>query len=340
MTLVAELHEQWQEKLREANSIEAEIEEVRQYAQQLRACLKAVGLQDESLIPNEMRCGAGAKGSQTTVEMERLLKFLADSADDQKKTRFQAEGQMRVGEYTVMLGNMACWSLPGGLKLNCPVDLEEDLSSLLSRARRGIFCEEELLKLTRIWKMLLTEVVHSGSSKAAIFLLHHETEQAIIISDWPTITFPAASSVKTSTAFSADSHFKSLFTKAPEPAWPLSTASSSVATADDCLIVSKTLETVPATAQAKQQVATGDRVEVKYQDQWFPGVLQNIREDSGSQCGEVQCDTDAPGVLTYAPLSCIRPREKKQAVETKKQRWSRRCRSAPPNRICEATSSK
>mmetsp|Transcript_23919 Transcript_23919/g.43857 ORF Transcript_23919/g.43857 Transcript_23919/m.43857 type:complete len:348 (-) Transcript_23919:195-1238(-) len=346
MALVAELYEQWQEKLREASTIETEIEEVRQYAEQLRLYLKAVGLQDESLIPRELRCGAGARGSHVTTEMERLVKFLAESVNDQKKVRFQAEGQMSVGDHTVMLGHMASWGLTGGLKLNCPVDLEEDLSSLMSRARRGLFNEEELLSLTRIWKMLLTEVVHDGSSKAAIFLLHQETEQAVIISDWPTINFPqvkkaSGSTAKASSGFSPHSHFKQLLTTPSQPSSPLLKAEAPSLRDDECVVISKTLETVPTSAQStKPPVAAGDRVEVKYQEQWFAGTLVGVVQDSGMLCGEVHCDIDAEGVLTYAPLSCIRSLEngKRQPVETKKQRWSRRCRSEPPNRICEATS--
>lgn len=338
MALVAELNEKWQEKLREASTIETEIEEVRQYAEQLRLYLKAVGLQDDSLIPRELRCGAGTQGSHVTTEMERLLKFLSDSVSDQRKVRFQAEGQMRVGDHTVLLGHMTSWGLTGGLKLNCPGNLEEDLSLLLSRARRGLFNEEELLNMTREWKMLFTEVVHDGSSKAAIFLLHQETEQAVIISDWPKLDFPQMSTANASNAFSPHSHFKQLLTSAAQPS--LGSEASAQAD-DDCVIISKTLETVPTASQCtRQPVAPGDRVEVKYQDQWFVGTLVGIKEDSGALCGEVHCDIDAEDVLTYAPLSCIRSleNEKRQHVETKKRRWSRRCQSEPPHRICEATS--
>mmetsp|Transcript_60425 Transcript_60425/g.112213 ORF Transcript_60425/g.112213 Transcript_60425/m.112213 type:complete len:417 (-) Transcript_60425:64-1314(-) len=48
----------------------------------------------------------------------------------------------------------------------------------------------------------------------------------------------------------------------------------------------------------------GDRVEVPYEGQWYAGQVVKLDEATG-QAG-IQCDTDAPGLITQAPLQSLR----------------------------------
>lgn len=183
--------------------------------QQLRLRLGACGIQDTSLIPKDVRCGGHNEDTQT-LEIRSFIKWLAESCEFKDPVIFDVGSAVRVGSRDAFLGRMVSWPLSeqGGLKLNVPQALESEIKSLLQRARRSSLAQQELQHYFRSWEMIGAEVAGEGSTRPAIFLIHRETDETVVVAAWPSVQ-PVVKPV-----FDPDEYFKSLSNKATEIALP------------------------------------------------------------------------------------------------------------------------
>lgn len=78
------------------------------------------------------------------------------------------------------------------------------------------------------------------------------------------------------------------------------------------------LEPSSDTTVLLHSVAAGDPVEVKWQGQWFTGVLHGV--SSTGDLVAVRCDVDQPGVITMAPLRNVRRRPAMPRLEKQRSR--------------------
>jgi len=173
---------------------------------------------------------------------------------------------------------MATWQLcrgQEGLKLSVPVELQAEIGWMLSEGRsHGCILEAQVDRLARSWELVGAEVVSAavGCPEPAIFLVHKESAQAIVVAKWPSVEFSSGGSVP---LFDPSRHFAQYF-----PIQPNSTCT-----------------------ELRTDMSSGDRVEVEYDGRWFSGVLQWVDGDIAN----VKCDVDLPGVITVAPLTSVRP---------------------------------
>jgi len=314
-----ELHEKLAAKQEEAAELRNRLQRSKLQVHQLRVCLTALGV-DPSFVPQYMESG-GSCGSGITSEaaqrreMRSLFQWLAETVDLTHQVVFECggrEGAVTVGGRRVLLQRMAAWRLTisegslaasaagepaRALKFSVPLDLQAEIASLVLRARhRGGIGDAELQRLAEAWEMVGAEVVSAavGRPEPAIFLVHRVTAQAMVLAQWPAVDFgrgPSEHAVRAQGAFDPDAHFGRLATA--EPAAPVAAK--------------------PESSPVRSPVSTGDRVEVEYEGRWFEGVLRWATGESA----HVQCDADAPGVITVAPLSSVRPllQQKQEPVQ-------------------------
>mmetsp|Transcript_755 Transcript_755/g.1807 ORF Transcript_755/g.1807 Transcript_755/m.1807 type:complete len:329 (-) Transcript_755:539-1525(-) len=295
---VSELQLRLAEKCSEAAELGAAILDARLQIQSVHIQLQAVGVSDQGVVPSKLQAGSGGLDLHQ-FELRSLLEWLVDGANLAHQVIFECgngQGEVLVGGRRVLLHRMATWQLaprPGtwklqdngsGLKLSVPVELQAEIVGLLIAARsRGRVSEEDLRSMSS-WDMIGAEVVSStmGAPEPAIFLVHRKTAQAIVIAQWPSVDFACRGTVGARTLpFDPAQHFGRAF--AP-PA-------------------SEVPEGLASTETRRASVSMGDRVEVEFEGQWFSGVLQWVDGDTAN----VKCDVDSPGVITFAPLTSVRP---------------------------------
>lgn len=186
-------------KCEEETELQAQLALARVEAQQLRLRAATSGVRDNaSLVPASLSAGAGASSqrgaSLAEAEQRSLLEWLASVVDTRRQALFNAPGAVHVGEHEITLGRMVQWHLEaaGDLRVSVPRDLEEDFSALLQRARQGTLGSAEMRKLGQAWELLGADVAVAERTEAvpAIFLIHRESAQAVIVAAWPSI--PAA----------------------------------------------------------------------------------------------------------------------------------------------------
>jgi len=322
-----ELHAKLAAKQEEAKRLRGRLQHSKLQVQQLNMCLTALGV-DSSVVPHSMESG-GSCGSASTPELaqrrelQALLQWIAECVDLTQQVVFECgsrEGKVAVGGRRVLLQRMVAWRLAlseGGLaaaaaedqarslKLSVPMSLQAEIVSMVHLARhKGGIGEVALQQLAEVWEMVGAEVVSAtvGRPEPAIFLVHRVTGQAMIVAQWPAVEFSCRPSAPNRSsprqAFDPNVHFSRLACAA---------ATSSLA-----------VESAEGHA-ARSMVATGDRVEVEYEGRWFEGVLCWATHDSA----HVQCDADAPGVITVAPLSNVRSMAKAKTEQGQPQECTR-----------------
>jgi len=225
----------------EVEKLKAEVEEVRLHSQQLRLQLQAVGV-DASLVPQRIQAGSGTMDMQH-YELRSLFEWLVETVNLEQQVVFECgngEGEVQVGGRRVLLHRMATWQLSGSLKLSVPLELQAEISGVLLQARRRGRVDEELENLYSTWELLGAEVVSATSVSApepAIFLIHRQTGQALIVAKWPAVEF------RQSAAFDPRRHFR---------------------------------KRMSGTTHSPDTPSCGDRVEVEYEGSWFTGTLQSV----------------------------------------------------------------
>ena len=191
-------------KKHEAEKLRTEVEELRLRSQSLRLQLQALGA-DASVVPQKIRSGSGTVDSKH--ELRSLFEWLVEAANLEQQVIFECgngDGEVHVGGRRVLLHRMATWRLRDGLKLSVPLELQAEISGLLLQARKRGRVDEELVEsFCNTWELLGAEVVSSASSpEPAIFLVHKQTAQAVVVAKWPAVEFRALPS------FDPESHFR------------------------------------------------------------------------------------------------------------------------------------
>lgn len=302
------------DKRAEVELLRTNIQQAELDVQHLRLRLQAAGVQDSSLVPHKLQAGSGT-AEPHNFELHSLLQWLVSSVDLSQQVLFECgnnEGEVMVGGRRVVLHRMAAWQLSQGsatgLRMSVPLDLQAEISGMLLAARRrgGRVEDAQVQRLAQSWELVGAEVVSAamGQPEPAIFLVHRESAQAIVIAQWPMVD-PAPSSAgasKDAPRFDATAHFARLAAIGPVGG-------------------SMTASAVPAVD--RPHVSTGDRVEVEYEGQWFSGVIQWVDGDVAN----VKCDVDSPGVITVAPLTSVRPARRTPREQAPKMQRHVRARS-------------
>lgn len=291
-----ELHARLSGKHEQACILRMQIQQARLEVKQLRLRLQAFGVTDPTFVPSRVQAGSGANEPHN-FELQSLLQWLVETVDLTQQVVFECgstDGDVMVGGRRVVLHRMAAWRLAtgsaAGLRLSVPLDLQVEISGMLAAARkRGRVDEAQVQRLADSWEVVGAEVVSAtvGHPQPAIFLVHRESAQAMVVAHWPMVEFASSTFAE---RFDPAQHFARL--AGTSPCSPASATASS------------------------PQVSTGDRVEVEYEGQWFTGVIQWVDGDIAN----VKCDVDSPGVITVAPLTSVRPARPSHVAETKRQR--------------------
>lgn len=208
-------HSMFREKCDEEIQLLEQITRAKLDLQQLKLRLAACGVHDASLIPTNMKCG-GHMEDTSVAEIRSFVKWLAESCEFKDPVIFDVGAAVRVGSRDAFLGRMISWPLsePGGLKLNVPQNLEGEIKGLLERVRRSPLAQKELQHFARTWEMIGAEVAGEGSTRPAIFLIHRETDETVVVAAWPSIQ-PVVKAV-----FDPDEYFKCLASKPSDAALP------------------------------------------------------------------------------------------------------------------------
>jgi len=195
------LHKLFQHKCEEQIKLLAELTRAKLDEQQLRLRLAASGIQDASLIPKHLKCG-GHREDTSVLEVQSLIEWLREQCLFTETSVFEVGAEVQVGVHDVFLGRMMSWLLTDGeMKLSVPQQLEHEIRTLL---RPGQLAQSVLQDFALEWEMVGAEVAAEGSTQPAIFMIHRETKEAIIIGAWPVVQ-PVARA-----AFDPDEYFQSL----------------------------------------------------------------------------------------------------------------------------------
>jgi len=261
-------------KCEEAALIEAKLQRVEEEAEHLRNVLAT---SERSLVPGRV-CAGGSSTSLERLDFQSLLQWLADSVDLSETVVFECgngDSEVVVSGRTVSLQRMAAWRVSGSgdLKLSVPLEMQSEVASMLTDMRsRGNVEAQDVLRLSDVWDLEPAEVLPCGMgcTEPATFLINRKSRQAIVVAEWPAVEFDQ-------TCFDPVAHFS----QAPI-VWPAEPSDA---------------------VSAAEPVTTGDFVEVEVDGEWCAGVLQAV----DGEVANVQCDDDAPGVTTLAPLARVRP---------------------------------
>jgi hypothetical protein len=297
-----------------AASLERSIQQAQWHALSLRAFLRDAGVHDAaSLVPHSLRSGGQPDSSG---ELRALLEWLAERVNLSDETAYSAEGEWMIGDHCIEWGRMVTWSLAGvSQKLSVPADFRDEVVRLLVSTRtRGGVNETELRKFAMKWTLVGVDVVTNGDTVPAIFLINEEVSSTVIVADWPVVDQqpPSRPSLDLKQHFGRQvSHFgpEAKAAHIQGVAWPVLTSPARVPVSmvgpvnvlERCVCVRHVTE---ADLRAPPvHVSEGDRVEVKFDGQWFSGVVQRVQ----GNVAKVQCDADTPGTITIAPLLLVRP---------------------------------
>lgn len=195
------LHSLFQSKCAEELQLLQQLTQAKLDTQQLRLRLAAAGIQDATLIPQTLRCG-GHREDTSTAEIRSLIEWLRDQCVFQTPTVFEVGAVVTVGSHDAFLGRMVSWPLKDGeLKLSVPDSLEGQIKAL---TKPGPLDPNVLRDFVQHWEMIGAEVAAEGANRPAIFLIHRETKDAVVVGEWP-VAQPVVKA-----AFDPDEYFKSL----------------------------------------------------------------------------------------------------------------------------------
>jgi len=295
------LREKFLEKCSDVEAITSQIHRAKLDVQQLRLRLLASGISDASLIPADLRSGPRAP-DQVTSEFGTLIQWLAETVDFEGHAVFDVGGDVQVGERNATMGRMVQWRLPNtnGQKLSVPVDWQKEIEALLKATRRqGAVDFSQLGQLAKRLEIVGAEIMSERSAEPAIFLIHRESSQAMVVGCWPAEDFPWHST------FDPRWHFQqgSDLLTASVGAAQASTALQEAVTLSNHQADAKVVSPPPFNSTLRFSVLGGDRVEVDYNGEWFVGTLQHIEGGMAT----IQCDVDDPDIYTIAPVVNVRP---------------------------------
>jgi len=118
-----------------------------------------------------------------------------------------------------VIGHGVQWplSVPDGLSLTIPIELEIPIMGLLSKAHRSLLSLEDFESFATEWDMLSVEMCVEGDSMPGLFLVRREDSTAIVVSAWPKLPSLISAS-SSSQAFDAAKFFEGMSDMKPETA--------------------------------------------------------------------------------------------------------------------------
>lgn len=216
----AVLRESLEAKSMEAAALTAEVQRVRLEAQMMRMQLLAQGVKDESTIPADLRAGGSLEEPGLKfLEQRRLLEWLAEVCDLTSRKTCNVVGDLCVAGYKAVIGHGVQWplSVPDGLSLTIPIELESAIVGMLSKARRSLLSLDEFERFATEWDMLSVEMCVEGDTMPGLFLVRREDSAAIVVSAWPKL--PSAIGVPSScSSFDAGKFFEGMSDMKPDTA--------------------------------------------------------------------------------------------------------------------------
>lgn len=289
-TKVGEVQAKYYEACSTADQLQSAIQHAKEEAFSRRLCLKSHGIDtDDYLIPKVWKSG---NDSDDALEHRELIKWLAEKVDVSSETVYAVDDERFVGDYRVKMGRMVCWPVRGGKqKLSVPEELRADIVSILVATRmRGCTLDRDVVDFAEHWTLLGAEALVAADAEEgvpAIFLVHNETAKSVVIAEWPCFE------VLTKRGLDFTRHFQQRATgsEVKAVAWP-------------CVDSRKTSQPEVDEEPRPVVVCKGDRVEVRYEGQWFPGVVWRVEGNVVS----VQCDADRPGLITIVSAVHVRVR--------------------------------
>jgi len=184
----AVLRKSLEAKSKEAAALTAEVQRVRLEAQMMRMQLLAQGVKDESTIPANLRAGGSPEEPGLKfLEQRRLLEWLAEVCDLTSRKTCNVVGDLYVAGYKAVIGHGVQWplSVPDGLSLTIPIELESAIVGMLSKARRSLLSLDDFERFATEWDMLSVEMCVEGDTMPGLFLVRREDAAAIVVSAWP-----------------------------------------------------------------------------------------------------------------------------------------------------------
>lgn len=176
-------------KTTEAERLRCEIQKAKLETQMLRLQLQVRGVADGSLIPADMGTGGKPRAADMKFsEHKRLVEWLAQNVDLSCKQAYTVpEPEVNVGGHRALLGPMVQWRLnvPGGLNLSVPFELEMELVDILLKTRAERLEQDKFEAFADDWLLLTTDLVTDNVATPALFLIHNESQKAIVMSAWP-----------------------------------------------------------------------------------------------------------------------------------------------------------
>lgn len=297
-----ELQRVYSQKCTEAAKLLSKLDEAQRDVQSLCHALGRACNHDcnhDSVIPR--RFSAGERPSDAIRPLKDLLEWLAERVDVSSEAAFAVDAEVSLGDGKAFLGRMVTWPLSrsGGQKLSVPRELREDVANLLVRVHAaGHVSPLEAEDFAEQWDMVNAKVSSEGSPAVpAIFLLNPSTAQTIVVAAWPKLSSEPGS--RSRPLFDPARHF----TRSLLANQLLSLPRSKERPPSEDIGVAA-VQDKAAGARHRSCIALwdGDRVEVWWGGQWYTGVLRNVKDGMA----QVQCDTDMPGLITFAPVSDVR----------------------------------
>lgn len=180
-------------KNQEKEIIRLQIQKAKLDAQMSRLKLQARGVVDESLIPADMLSGGKVQATDLkTQEHKRLLEWLAENCDMSYKVAFDVpDPEVHVGAHCAILGHMLQWrlSVQGGVKLSIPLENEMMITEIFRKSKLGLLGNDELEQFAEDWLLVTTDLAQADNVVTpALFLIHKESQKAIVVSAWPSIS--------------------------------------------------------------------------------------------------------------------------------------------------------
>lgn len=178
-------------KMVEAERLRCEIQKANLETQMLKLQLQVRGIADDSLIPAGMATGGKPRAADLKCsEHKRLVEWLAQNVDLTCKQAYNVpEPEVNVGGHQALLGRMIQWRLnvPGGLRLSVPFESEMEFVDVLLKTRAEQLELEKLEAFADDWLLVTTDLVTDNLATPALFLIHNESQKAIVVSAWPSV---------------------------------------------------------------------------------------------------------------------------------------------------------
>eukprot|EP00811_Abedinium_folium_P017583 NODE_2650_length_2172_cov_10.578973.p1 GENE.NODE_2650_length_2172_cov_10.578973~~NODE_2650_length_2172_cov_10.578973.p1 ORF type:complete len:499 (-),score=112.19 NODE_2650_length_2172_cov_10.578973:509-2005(-) len=277
----------YEETCDEVAELQKELRAATLEAQQMRLRLQAVtggkGVAP-CCMPEVVVNTAPNPEEQRATELRTLFEWVAQHVDASEPDVFEVNFQVPIAGRSVHLQRVVQWALDTkGLRLSVPIEHRDEIEALLTTARAPGGAGGDVLLGASVSSLSPSSSPVVGSRRTLdVALLRH------LASTWDVVVGE----------FMTPAHAHA------EPAVLLAHRGSSQGILLATWPTREALEAFHAMRAALgSALKVGERVEVAFEGQWYAGVLTAI-DALGKAV--VACDTDAPGLLTIAPMDHVR----------------------------------